>query len=111
MKRHAVLSKKLNLCQTNHIQKKQKNVKLRDQCDITICLALVNQTAENPKISTVPSFTPGVNQNTASHVSPTATKSAFLISAFPVHSTSFFPPNPLETQSGAYQNSVSHLYL
>ena len=48
-----------------------------------------NPTAENPKLSKLPSVKPGVGQNTGSHASAAARNSIFLISAFPVLSTSF----------------------
>ena len=47
--------------------------------------------SKNPKLSKVLSFEPGVGQNIVLHSLPTARKSAFLIFAFSVHLTSFFP--------------------
>ena len=46
--------------------------------------------AEHPKLSNVPALKPEVGQNITFHASPTAWNSTFLISAFLVHSTSFF---------------------
>ena len=45
---------------------------------------------ENPELSKVFSLKPGVDQNVALRTSSTANNSAFLMSAFPCHSTSFF---------------------
>ena len=58
--------------------------------------------AENEELSKVLSFTPGVSEIIALHVSPAARNSAWIISALPVHSTSF--PNPPLSQSDVCQN-------
>ena len=46
--------------------------------------------SENKELSKVFSWKPGAVQNVALHAFPTARNSAFLISAFPFHSTSWF---------------------
>ena len=47
--------------------------------------------AEDPELSNVSFLKPDVAQNIALHALLTAGNSAFLISALPVHSTSFSP--------------------
>ena len=47
--------------------------------------------AENRKLSKVFFFKPEIRQNIALNALPTARSSAFLVSAFPVHSTLFSP--------------------
>ena len=46
--------------------------------------------AENPELSKVLSFKPGVGQSIASHASPAARHSTLLIFTFLVHSLNFF---------------------
>ena len=46
--------------------------------------------AENPEISKILTVRPRVDQNIALHASPTVRNSAFLISTFSFHLTSFF---------------------
>ena len=52
--------------------------------------------AKTTKFPKFPSFKPGVGQSISLYLSPTSAKSAFLIAAFPVPSTSFFH-SPLST--------------
>ena len=50
------------------------------------------------ELSKVLCLKPGAGQNTALHVLPTAMNSVCLISAFPVHSTSFFSKSSLNVK-------------
>ena len=56
-----------------------------------IIIECAEPSAENRKLSKVFFFKPEIRQNIALNALPTARSSAFLVSAFPVHSTLFSP--------------------
>ena len=58
--------------------------------------------AEDPQLSKILSLMSEINQNVALHASPTARKSACLMSAFLVHRPPFFLPNFLPPWSDEY---------
>ena len=61
---------------------------------ITVDAEILVPSAKIPELSKAVYFTPGAGRNIAIHALPAARMSAFLIPAFPVHSTPFHP-NPL----------------
>ena len=72
-------------------------------------LAVVKYSAENPVVSRVLSLQAEVDQNVTLHAPTTARNSAFLISAFLVHSTSFSPI--LFQHSEVWDNQLIRLLL
>ena len=69
--------------------------------------------AEDPELSKVLSFTPGLGQKIVLRASPTARNYAFLIFAFSFHSTSFFSfkLSSAHDVCGMYSNSESDFIL